>query len=141
MSTQYFIDLKLNASYNEETIGHILQHGEMLGFSYYDASKGIGTDSIIPSAKDATKIFIKSIEDKYEDGSILRVKVDDNTYAFLNFYKSEEGWFTVSLGGFGSPKRKDFEGSVYHIDFDHYIRLALDLCKDFAIVELKTETL
>lgn len=141
MSIDYFIDVKLKASYSKENIERILQQGEHLGFRYFDMSKDVEEDSMIKSAKDATEVFIKAIEEKYEDGSILRVNIDDQTDAFLDFYKSEEDWLKISLGGFGSPIRKYFAEEVYHIDFDYYIRLALDLCKDFAISELKTEAI
>ena len=142
MSTNYFVDLTLKAEYSKENIKKILQQGENLGFSYYDASQTIGENDIVASAYEASELFFRALNDNYNNGSILRIKLkDEQSCGFLDFYKTLENTITVSLGGFGEPHMKAFSKEILLIDFDYYIRLALDLCKDFAVTDIKIESI
>ncbi|MDR3549891.1 MAG: hypothetical protein P4L31_00620 [Candidatus Babeliales bacterium] len=141
MSIQYYIDLKLNATYSKENIIKILQQGLKRDLCYYDHILGERYEnSPTLNAEQAANKVIKALEENIDGGPCVYAKIEE-TNGFLSFYKSEDGWFEFRIGGFGSPNKKDFLDGVYYIDFDYYIRMALDLCKGFAIVELKTDAL
>jgi len=141
MSIQYYVNLKLNALYKHENIKKILQRGIDQGFCYYDHILGerYGESPILDVDQAVNKV-IKAYEDNLEGGPCVYTKINETTYGYLYFFEIEE-LLEFSLGDFGLTHKKYFEEDVYHIDFDYYIRMALDLCKDFAIQELKTEEL
>jgi hypothetical protein len=83
----------------------------------------------------ASDKIINAAYEKIEGGPSVYTKIDDFSYAYIWFYETEEGYLEIYLGGFGSPKRKD-----YYIDFTHYIRIILNLCEDYIILSLCTNT-
>ena len=55
------------------------------------------------------------------------------TYAADAAFDLAQGRHYAQAISFGVPKKKE-----YFIDFDYYIRMCLDLCKDFQIMEVRT---
>lgn len=138
MSIQHFVNIKVNAIYAKENIRAILENGSKKGMKYKDDSSGQHVNLGVDQAADT---IINAFESNAEYGPLVSVIIEENDCAaILSFYKSDEGYLEMHFGGFGSPIRKDFNGNMRFIDFDHYIRMALDLCKDFAIVKLETES-
>ncbi len=140
MSIQHAVSVILNGHYKKENIQNILQKGISKGFIYYDHILGERyEESPVLDAERAAEKVIKALKEDTDGGPSVYTHFDDNN-GFLFFYKFEDQLIEFRIGSFGSPIRKDFKDNVYSIDFDHYIRMVLDLCKDFAIIKLETES-
>jgi len=136
MNIDYSIKIKLHVECKEENIKKILVRGEQQGFKYYDHVMGVQySEASILDARGATQKIIKAYKDKPEDGPCVYTILNSTTEtcAFLWFYKSDDGLLEFQMGAIGCPKKKDM-----FIDFDYYIRMCLDLCKDFQILEVRT---
>lgn len=130
MSTDYSIKFKLHASYNEANIEKVLRRGTEKSFTYYDHVLGERyEESPVLNAKQAAKKIVDAYNDKLEGGPCVYTSFDKGSIAFIWFYKSDDGWLELYIGGFGNIKKKE-----YFMDFNYYIRLFLDLCVDFVIV-------
>jgi hypothetical protein len=81
----------------------------------------------------AAEKIVNVEKNNLDDTPSVYTNIDDTT-AFLSFYKDEEWGLRFHIYGFGSPKRRDF-----HIDFSYYLKLFLDLCEDFMVMEVKTK--
>jgi len=81
---------------------------------------------------------------------MLRVEIDDekpkvhakfqDTDFFIWIYKEKNNLISFFIGDFGIIWRKKFINYHYNINFARYIRLLLRVCRNFTILELKTDT-
>ncbi|MDR3550031.1 MAG: hypothetical protein P4L31_01345 [Candidatus Babeliales bacterium] len=139
MSVDHFIEIKLAADYSSSNIYKILKDGAKAGFVYHDQIWGKDyEDAPILNEDQATTKVMLALKNNADEGPCVFAKIEES-YCNLYFFKNGEN-LDFHLGGFRWEKTKLVEGRSY-IDFDYYIRLALDLCKDFAFLELKTDTL
>lgn len=142
MSISHYIDLKLRAPYNKGNIKQILQRGTKNGFCYFDHSLGERyTNAPVLDDEGAANKVLKAFKEKAEDGPCVFTKIEQENFGYLCFRETEDGYLEFSFGGFSSPQKKSFKDSHTHIDFSFYIKLCLDLCQDFAIIESKTESI
>jgi hypothetical protein len=139
MGIKHSIEISLFAQYNQANITTILQKGMDLGLVYYDhvAAENYEDSPVLNASQAALKVA-HALKEKIEEGPAVFAKIEE-TYGFLFFY-NENGQISFSFGTFGSPIKKDFKDGFYYIDLDHYIRMALDMCKDFAILKLETDS-
>jgi hypothetical protein len=135
MSNIYSIDIKLATECNKDNIATILEKGAQKGFKYYDEIGEIKETPGILDAKQVAQKIIKAYVIKPEYGPCASTTLDGgyDTNAGFWFYKLDDGCLEFHMGDFGCPKKKG-----YFIDFAYYIRLCLELCEDFPILELKT---
>ena len=135
MSMYYSIEMKLHAECNEKNVETILEKGAQKGFRYYDEIGEVRDSPGILDSKTTAQKIIKAQVNKPELGPCVHTILDVATYenAFLWFQQSDDGYLAFHMGAFGCPKKKG-----YFIDFAYYIRLCLDLCEDFPVLELKT---
>jgi len=135
MSMDYAIAIKLHTECNENNITAILEKGAQKGFRYYDEIGEMQENPNILDVRTTAKKIIKAQENKPELGPCVYTILDIATYenAFLWFQQSDDGYLMFRMAAFGCPKKKG-----YFIDFAYYIRLCLDLCEDFPVLELKT---
>lgn len=136
MSKYYSIEIKLQAECNEDNIRVILEAGTQRGFWYYDeiGETKPGKPPLLNARITAQKIIeAHTIKPEYGPGvhTLMTNNPDENVG--LWFYKADDGFLEFHMGAFGSPKKKDM-----FIDWDYYIRMCLDLCKDFQIMEVRT---
>lgn len=115
-----------------------------MGFIFYDFIPGERyLNSPILSAEKATKKVFNPRPEVLEDcGQCLYIK-NENTIFNMIFYDIKNSSFTISIGDFNHDEKKNYYGSgteEYTIDFQRFIKMALDLCKDFCIAEIKTDT-
>lgn len=149
MSFTHSVNVTLYAEYTIPNIERILLRGQnQLGFIYEDniLDQEIHDPQKIDPREAAQKIM-QAYELNLDLGSRVKtiLKEDPRTkQTNLWFNESVQLWFNtgdagylrVSMGAFNNEKEND-----YGIDFDHYIRLCLDLCLDFPIIELSTSTI
>jgi len=135
MSMDYSIAIKLHTECNEENVEAILENGTRKGFRYYDQIGEVRDTPDILDARQVAKKIIEAHDTKPEFGPCVYTMLDTTTYdnAYLWFYEVDDGFLEFQMGSFGSPKKKDI-----FIDFDYYIRMCLDLCKNFQILEVRT---
>lgn len=136
MSIQHFVNIAVHACYTKENIKNILERGIQKSFYYHSFDENITLTS-----ENAAQKVIEAFKSKAEYGPLVFIKLENDCNAIISFYESKDGFLEVHFGGFGSPIKRDFKEDVYAIDLDHYIRMALDLCKDYAIVKLETDSL
>jgi hypothetical protein len=133
MSLDYTIKIKLDALYSEENILKILKRGASKGFIYYDQ---ITLEQYLN---------VPVVSPKQAAGKIInayKAKLEPSVYASLGdifsihfwFYETDDEWLEFHISGAGIIKKN------FYIDFAYYIRFYLDLCDDFCVLELKTET-
>ena len=133
MSNSYSIEIKLDALYDKENISEILERGIRKGFIYYDHEAGVRyLNAPILNASSAAEKVIKDLNEKSEYGPNVYALIEPENSAHLYFYETE-GSIEFHVGVFSYPRKKG-----YYIDFDHYIRMFLDIVEDFPILELKT---
>ena len=132
----------LDAKLDSAVIQSVLTHGLRLGFQYYMYS-GVPTSRIkhtlsIPEAVDHV---IKELNTSRHDIFGQRGNVDfnfQNNAPFLIFLPPHATTSRVTLSTPGIPWfKQDTDDTI--IDFDLYITLLLELCKDFAILEISTD--
>ncbi len=134
MSKDYSIKITLETAFNEFNIQKILKKGSNKGFKYYDHVWGERYEnSPLLDAAGATQKIIKARINNLEEGPCVYSVLEKDSNAHFYFYESEDGYLEFHIGAFGCPKKKG-----YWIDFAYYIRMFLDLCEDFPILELKT---
>jgi len=135
MSMDYVIKIKMDASYDKINIYKILERGALKKFVYYDQVFGeLYKDASKINAESAANKIITAYDNKTEGGPAVFTLIDSESDVHLWFYKSESGWLEFCIGSFGLPKKKG-----YYIDFAYYLRMFLDLCEDFPILEVKAE--
>lgn len=138
MSRDYTIEIILDEPTTEETIRKILLRGEKYHIEYIDQSTSESLTTTkkrlsLEKAVQEISLGLKDPED-IENLPVIAMKIDDS-YCLLVFGKPDV-YTTISLGIYGNIWMKN--SGQKNIDFDRYIRLLLDLCQDFPIVELKT---
>jgi hypothetical protein len=133
----YVIKINLYAPYTQETVYKILHKGSKKKFIYHDYVFGAlyKNAPIIDAHAGAAKI-INAYNNDTEGGPSIFVIIDSpiDTDVFFWFDKPEDGGVEFTIGNFGNPRKK---GS--YIDFDYYLRMALDLCEDFSIFAVKAD--
>jgi hypothetical protein len=136
MSSFYSVEVILNAHHNENNITRIIEHGTDLGFIYYGWDK---TPSPIILTSQEAKTFLLTIltgdENDLSDAYLTVVFKDTD---FLMRIDPIENYTRISIFSFGQPWQRQIDRDSYTIDFARYIRLVLELCKDFPILELTT---
>jgi hypothetical protein len=137
MSMDYAIKINIYAPYTQETIYKILHRGSKKKFIYHDYVFGVRyKDSPIIDAQAGAVKIINAYNNDIEGGPSILVIVDtvsDNN-VFFWFEKVEGGGLKFTMGDFSNPLKKG-----HFIDFAYYIRMALDLCEDFSIFEVRTD--
>ena len=130
----YSISIKLHAECNKDNIAKILERGAQKGFRYYDEIGEIktGSQELLDTKTIAQKIIDAHVT-KPEYGPWVKTILEGDSSAFLGFRKTDDGFLEIDMGGIGCAKKK-----IYFIDFDYYIRMCLDLCTDFQILEVRT---
>lgn len=138
MSRDYSIEIILNAIPTPETIKQILLQGQKLTIEYVDQNS---TEPLTDITKrltldEATQRILLGLNDREDIDNlpVLAIKINE-TYCWLVFEKSNT-YTSLLLGPYAYIWMKN--SGTKQIDFDKYIRLLLDLCQDFCIVELKT---
>lgn len=136
MSSDYSIDIVINALHNAEHLKLLLRHGIENGLEYHDHIPFERYhDAPILDSKGAAQKILKSLTEGSEEGPcIYTIIKQENTSSFLWFKKTEKGFIELRFAGFGVPRKKEF-----WIDFSYYIRIMLDMCKGFEIISIKTE--
>ena len=138
MSRDYSIKIILDVAATSEAIKTIVSRGQEVGIEYIDQK----SDECLTNTKKRLTLDesvrrvclgLQSRED-IENLSVLAIKIRE-TYCWLVFGKTEMHT-TILLGPHAHIWMKN--SAKKKIDFDKYIRLLLDLCQDFCIVELKT---
>jgi len=140
MGIWHNVNSVIEAEYNERTIRAVLKKGEELGFIYYDNDAQL-TDKGYPRIgleQAVNKVLVESRQ-KTDGGPNAYTNIGE-TICFLWFFRTENNNVKVSMGGFGVPKRKDFE-YFYTIDYAFYMRLLLKICSDFTVLHVETETM
>ena len=133
MSLSYVIKIKLDALYTEENIKKILERGAFKGFIYYDQiTFEKYSDIPVINPKQAAHKIMNAYKAKKEP--VVYTTLDKELEADFWFYETADEWLEFQVNGAGIIK-KDF-----YIDFAYYIRLFLDLCDDFCVLELRTES-
>lgn len=136
MSTLYSVDITLNAKYTKKNIQHLLE--KLLENECIIFSEGPERDiSRFFTIEQATNAILKTPEN---ESPVLNIKYQDTFFDFFVWKKEEK--IEVSLSDPCSKWYKEFKaGNIGHwLDFARYARLLLKICKDFSILELKTET-
>jgi hypothetical protein len=130
----YTLNIHLDADFSEKYIQKILDHGILLGFQYQDMLENRLTPThaaqhithLVPASGDIPHVYVNS--DKI--GSF-----------FIGFYQDSNKNLELSIGGFGTPIKRDFSCSSYAIDWAYYISFLLPLVSDFSIVKLEIEAI
>lgn len=135
MTRDYEIRFRLNANYSETNIISILKKGTIKNFIYFDYEIAkLYADAPIINAQGAARKVINALQQNTEGGPAVYVCLESSTYAHLWFYKTDENLLEFVVGVFSSPKMKEDS-----IDFAYYIRMFLDLCDDFALLEVRAK--
>lgn len=109
MGLDFSIKTILDLPFRQNHMAEILKRGSELGFVYYDHIMGERYENApILNYEQASDKIINAAYEKIEGGPSVYTKVDDFSYAYIWFYETEEGYLEIYLGGFGSPKRKDY---------------------------------
>lgn len=143
MGVHHSVYILINANFNKKNVLNILKKGEKLGFIYSDFIKMMETlkPSILKTEEALERVLYPIHDYKKEYGRILVVRHYDIDFDIF-FYDSENNNFKISLGDFAIDGKKDFYASgkeIYYANYQRFIKLGLDLCKDFCIKEIKTE--
>jgi hypothetical protein len=132
MSITYTARVKLDAKYSPANMLHILKEGAAIDFVYYQYL--YSKSPVIDLAK-AVENFLATDPDS---GDRLINIVFQDTNFFISFLKSDDEKLKVSMVAFGSPWCTDFRDNTRMVNLARYIRLLLQLCKDFVVLEVKT---
>lgn len=134
MSIVYSIEVKLDVSYSKDIVCKILAKGKNKGFIYYDKIINQDIDNPLPILPEEAAVKLIQAQELLLDlGPRVLTILGGDDNASLWFYKNDDGTINIDMGAFGCPRKKG-----NYIDFSYYIRMMLDLCDDFPIIELKT---
>jgi hypothetical protein len=133
MSTTYTIDATLNAKYTPQNMLCILQEGSKANFLYYQT---ISHKAPISDLEKALDVLLAT--DPNSGDSFINIVFQETDF-FISFFKSDDEKLKVSIMAFGAPWRADFRDNIRMVNLARYIRLLLQLCKDFIVLELKTD--
>lgn len=100
MSMDYFIDITLDAQFDELSISKVLIRGRENGFTYYDhiICKRYDDSPILTPTQAATKI-VAALRNKIEDGPTVYTNIGDTT-VFISFYKNRRWLFGIAYWWF-----------------------------------------
>jgi len=136
MSVFYSVEIVLNLRYEKNNIDcffqKCLENNMLLYTNPFD-----NLLNELDSSDAAAKILAIEIEDEERR---VYTKFQDTDF-FIAVYKEKNNILSFSISGFGPTWEKDFFHDHYSIDFARYIRLLLRICRDFTILELKTNAI
>ena len=134
------IDAKLNSL----IVKKILTHGSTLGFKYYfDLASGPSVKRAYLSVDQAVEMItdelIDSEDDTFGQSGKISFGFQEND-PIIRFCNSNTGTASIRLLTVGYPwckeKQNDKRGTT---NWDLYINLLLEVCKDFTILEISTD--
>ncbi len=137
MGLHYFVTTTLNTEYTQKNINSLIIRADSFGFVYYDQFFVIGHEEPrIVDIKEAVHKIIYAYKNNLDEGPCVYAKFEDN-YMHLWFEKSKKNNFlevTLSVSTFWE---RDFEGHEFK-DLYRYLRLLLELCNNYSIINLYT---
>jgi hypothetical protein len=132
MSITYTARVKLDAKYSPANMLHILKEGTAIDFVYYQY---ISSKEPVTNLVKAVDTFLATDPDS--EDRLINIVFQDTNF-FISFLKSDDEKLKVSMVAFGPPWRTDFRDNTRMVNLARYIRVLLQLCKDFVVLELKT---
>jgi len=136
MSIFYSVDVTVNAPHNQIIVTRILQRGVDLRFTYYARINGL-SPSVLTS-DEATFFLLEILNATEKDPCDAYLTVVCNDTNFLMRIDPIDNNTHISIFSFGQPWQRPIDRDSYTIDFARYIKVALELCRDFSILELTT---
>jgi|SRR5579862_2118473 len=135
MSITYTARVKLDAQYSPANMLHILHEGTAIDFVYYQY---MSSNEPVTDLVKAVDTFLSTDSDS--DDRLINIVFQDTNF-FISFLNSDDEKLKVSMVAFGPPWRTDFRDNTRMVNLARYIRLLLQLCKDFVVLELKTSAI
>lgn len=140
MSLYYTFDIILGIPFKKELLNNLLNRGQNLGFIYLDKQNfNLGTSKQI-SIEEAVNNIIdskKNSEDNLSQSKSLIVQVENSYFTFAIYEKNNS--FKIHIFPIGNIWKKVFNGESY-VDISRYTKLLIDLCEDFPVIKICTET-
>ncbi len=134
MGILYTVEILLDLKYEKHNIDYFFQKCIENNINLY--SDTFDNVYALDSNSAATQILAVEIDNEKPK---VHAKFQDTDF-FMWIYKKKNNLISFFIGDFGITWKKEFINDDYGIDFARYIRLLLRICKDFTILELKTDT-
>jgi hypothetical protein len=141
MSLSYSVEVLLDCRINENTLNEIFKNCERLGFIFYDYELGKSYEEApVLSHNKALKIVFERMNEAYINGAAWYGVIEGHAMHFWFYQK--ESHMEVQIGTFSNIRTSTFlyPKDEHAIDFGWYIKLLVDICRNFKIIELHTDT-
>ena len=137
MKKEYFIDIVLDAQFDESNIYTILESGHKKGFKYLSYMKNF--KQVLNTKEAAEEIILGTqVDDLPSVFTILNAEVpkdDVPANVTISFHKDASDNLEFHIGVFGGDyiKKEDM------VDLSFYVPFFISLCKDFTILKVKAD--
>jgi hypothetical protein len=141
MSLSYSVEALLDCRIDESTLNKIFRNCERLGFIFYDYELGKSYEEApILYQNKALRVALERMNEDYINGAAWYGLIEGHSMHFW-FYQKETH-MEVHIGSFGNIRKNAFQypQNEHAIDFGWYIKLMVDICENFKILELHTDT-
>ena len=134
MRKDYYIDVILQTTYNEDKIKILLEKGYSLGFIYYDYIFGERYEtSPILNPHEAFNKLITIKKNKEKEEHFLYIEISKGHFANLSFNESIDGLLEFDIYIPSYRRDKVYKDMHTGIELSFYLDIVMKLSEDFGI--------